>query len=344
MDGCIGVFEVVKFHTKRHRAQIKVKHHEGDLVSRKFQFELFRLNIEDLPDLFNIDQQGRLRSNEAVLSVLEIATSPSHDQEQETSRSIYRWSLREAQLLADPSGRQLLHVLLARSTITKEGLIVTKDGIQAGTSSMNPPLASTATIFIDMSRHLVAVEHTGELSQTAWKEFFEKIVESAAIEAGYTSKLSLESVTRESEIVKTFHSFELVTRLRVTLRIPNPELNRFTRALFEELKKADIREILQDMKNPSGISKEPNALPHAAATIADMGYRKDEAIVEGIRDGQLQSIRTGAQAARGSIQQLKDFVRGLHANSKTKEANQALSAITQEIDRLLPPPQENEGT
>ena len=51
MDGCIGVFEVVKFHTKRHRAIT-----DADRLSDIFSvlaepFEVFRkMDAEDLRD------------------------------------------------------------------------------------------------------------------------------------------------------------------------------------------------------------------------------------------------------------------------------------------------------
>ena len=278
-----------------------------------------------------------MRSDEAIEAVLRNATDHKYDQSQETSKSIYKWSLRDFhRMQTEIENRDLLHVLLARSVLEREGSIVTDEGISTGISSLNPPLASTASCFVDLSRHLVAVEHTGDLSQTAWQEFFEKILEDSAIDAGYYSKISLEPVTEQNEIVRIFKSFEIVTRMRVTLRIPNPELNRYTKELYEDLTRGGIREILQDMKNPNGLSKNPEALPYASAALAEQGYKKGEVQIEGLRDGAQETVKSGTSAARGTVQQLRDFVRGLHANSKTKEAAKALTAIVEEIDKIHP--------
>lgn len=300
-------------------------------MSRNFSFDLFRLNVEDLSDLFAKSGPERLRSDEAIEAVLRNATDHRYDQTQETAKAIYKWSLRDFHRLeTEFVGRDLLHVLLARSVVEREGPIVTDDGISTGISSLNPPLASTAACFVDISRHLVAVEHTGELSHTAWQEFLEKILEDSAINGGYYSKISLEPVSEENEIVQIFESFEVVTRMRITLRIPNPELNRYTKELYENLRRAGIREILQDMKNPDGLSREADALPHASAVLAEQGYKKGEVQFEGVRNGDVEVVKSGTSAARGSILYLREFVRGLHANSKTKEAHRALTAVVAE--------------
>ncbi len=63
---------------------------------------------------------------------------------------------------------------------------------------------------------------------------------------------------------------------------------------------------------------------------------KGEVQIEGLRDGAQETVKSGTSAARGTVQQLRDFVRGLHANSKTKEAAKALTAIVEEIDKIHP--------
>lgn len=306
-------------------------------MSRKFSFDLFRLNLEDLPDLFSPAGPGRLRSDEAIEAVLRNATDHKYDQAQETNKASYKWSVRDfLRLTTEIPGRDLLHVRLARSVLEREGSIVTDDGISTGVSSLNPPLASTLSCLFDLKRHLVAVEHSGELSQTAWKDFLEKILEDSSIGSGYFTKISLEPVAEQNEIVGIFRSFDVVTRMRVTLRIPNPELNRFTRDLYDDLRRAGIRELLQDMKSPDGLSKDENAIPHATAVLAEQGYKKGDVQFEGVRNGEQEVVKSGTSAARGTISHLRDFVRGLQANSRTKEATRALTAVVHEIDKIHP--------
>lgn len=310
-------------------------------MSRRFSFDLFRLNIEDWADLFLYPGVQRLRTDEDLRQLLQVAAEPEQDQIQKTRSAVFKWSLREFRDLRDSNNRELLHVILARSVVERDGLIVTDEGMSVGTSSLNPPLASTAVCFFDLSRHLVAVEHTGELSQTAWKDFLQQILGSAAFRMQRSSTIELEPIPEQNGIVGLFLSFQRVTRMKVTLRIPNPELNRYTRALYEDLQTSEVREFTQDMKNPSGISKAENARPFASAVLAEQGYKKGEVQLEGIRGDAFEQASSGSTAARGSVLGLRDFVRGLHANAKTKEAQNVLSAITAEIDRIHPVPDPN---
>lgn len=305
-------------------------------MSRRFLFNLFRLNIEDNTDLFFQQNVQRIRTDEDLSTLLQVATEFEQDQIQKTRSAIFKWSLREFKELKDSNGREILHVILARSVLERDGAIVTDDGMSVGTSSLNPPLASTAVCLFDMSRHLVAIEHTGELSQTAWKDFMEKIIESAAYRMGRGSTIQLEPIPEMHGIIGLFLSFQRVTRMKVTLRIPNPELNRYTRALYEDLSISGVREFTQDMKNPNGMSKLEDARPFASAVLAEQGYKKGEVIIEGIRNDTFEQVSSGSTAVKGSVRGLRDFVRGMHANAKAKETQNALAAIAAEIDRIHP--------
>lgn len=163
-------------------------------MPRRFSFDLFRLNVEDSADLFLAPDVPRLRTDEDLTKLLQIATDADQDQIQKTRSAVFKWSLREFRDLKDSNSRQLLHVILARSVLERDGTIVTDDGMSVGTSSLHPPLASTVVCLFDLSRHLVAVEHTGELSQTAWKDFLEKILGSAAYRMGFGSMIQLEPI------------------------------------------------------------------------------------------------------------------------------------------------------
>lgn len=310
-------------------------------MSRPFSFDLFRLNIEDSSDLFLESEIKRLRSDEDLVKLLQIATDSDQDQIQKTRSAVFKWSLRDFRNLRDFNDRQLLYVVLARSVLERDGAIVTDDGMSIGTSSLNPPLASTAVCLFDLSRHLVAVEHTGELSQTAWKDFLEKILGAAAYRMERGSTIQIEPIPEKNGIVGLFLSFQRVTRMRVTLRIPNPELNRYTRALYNDLATSGVREFTQDMKNPNGMSKADNARPFASAVLAEQGYKKGEIVIEGVRNDSFEKVSSGTTAARGNVRGLRDFVRGMHANAKAKETQKVLSVTAAEIDRIHPAPDTN---
>lgn len=308
-----------------------------------FSFNLYRINIVDYDSLFLDNSFQPIRSDDDLINLIKRACNPAFDIEQKTRKSIFAWSLREFKEYAPTSGgRKLVSAILSRSIISKSSLIVTDDGIVSGTSASTPPPANTAIIFFDLERHLAAVEHNGELFQTSWRDFFEKIISRSAIGAESSSSISLEPVPEKNGIIGTFRSFEILTRFKITLRIPNPELNRYTKSLYEDLRESDIREYTQDMKNPRGISKNEASRPFASAAIAEQGYKDGEAHFEGIRDGKFEKVSSGAEAAQGNINSIRDFVRGIQSTSKTKEAQRALSEIMKEIDRIHPREQTNE--
>lgn len=313
-------------------------------MGKTFNFDLYRLNIVDIQDLFVPSDAHRLRKDDEIIDVLRLSNSPKFDLEQETKSAIYKWSIRDFCEYPPINGlRRIVSLVLARSVLEKEGLIVTDSGITQGSSAATPPLAHTVILFFDMFRHLVAVEHSGILSQTAWKDFIEKILAKAAQAYDRASFLKFEPVPEKHEIISLFRSFEQLTRIKATLRIPNPELSRYTKALFDDLQSSQVREYEQDMKNPNGLSKQENARPYATAALAQQGYKEGDVQMEGIRGGEFEKVISGSMATRGSIASLKDFVRGLHANAKAKEAQKVLTEVAKEIDRIHPPEIESEA-
>lgn len=307
-------------------------------MGKTFNFDLYRLNIVDVQDLFVASDAHRLRTDDEIINVIQNSSSPDYDLNQETRTAIYKWSIRDFCEYPAVSGlRRIVSVVLARSVLEKEGLIVTDSGITQGSSSPTPPLANTVILLFDMSRHLVAVEHSGILSQTAWRDFIAKIFSNAASACDKASFLELEPVPEKHEIISLFRSFERLTRIKAVLRIPNPELTRYTKALFEDLQTSQVREYEQDMRNPNGLSKEENARPYATAALAEQGYKDGDVQMEGIRGGEFEKVVSGSTATRGSITSLKDFVRGLHANAKAKETQNVLTEVVREIDRIHPP-------
>ena len=190
-----------------------------------------------------------------------------------------------------------------------------------------------------MDRHLAVVEYNSALMRTAmWRSSLHAILDAAARSLEFQSVLRIDPVPREAEILTAFRSFDRLTRLRVRLRIPNPELDRRTERLRKELVAGGIREYTQDMKNPRGLSTSEENLPFATAAMAQAGYKDGEVILNGYRRGNFATVRTGKKAARLRIERLKDFVRGMAATAKSKETRSAVASILEEVDRLAEPP------
>src|SRR4051794_30047190 len=111
-------------------------------MTHRFSFNLFRLNIVDFDGLLPAGLETRLRSDDDVRRVLQVAVDSALDQVQTTRTAVFKWSLRAyIDLGGMVDGRDLIYMVLARSLLEKHGVIVTDDGMDVGVSSSNPPLA-----------------------------------------------------------------------------------------------------------------------------------------------------------------------------------------------------------
>jgi hypothetical protein len=145
----------------------------------------------------------------------------------------------------------IVGITLARSVLQQQGPIVTEDSIITGTSTPDPPIATITHIIFFMERHIAAVANNSLLMDSQmWRASLHAIFDGAAHSLNYRSNLRLEPIPQESEVLEAFRSFSVLRRLRVYLKLPNPELSRHYRNLYKEMHDGGIREFLQDMRNP----------------------------------------------------------------------------------------------
>jgi len=257
------------------------------------------------------------------------------------------WSLREFTLYpadANSEGSETVGVTLARSLITRSGQTVTDHSIEEARSELSPPSADTIHLLFYMARHLTIIEYNSIImSSQQWIAAFHSILDASARLLEFQSVIRLEPVPKEARILSAFRSFQTLTRLRVKLRIPNPELDRRTERLRRELVSGEIREYIQDMRNPRGLSQSDENLPFATAAMAQAGYKEGEVVMSGYRNGKRTTLRTGTRAARGRIEGLKDFVRGMATNARSKETRTAIASILEEVDRIVETPESSPG-
>ena len=311
------------------------------MPDRPLLFDIYRLNVVDegmLPFMGSV-----IRTDSDILRVLSASTDSRFDLTAELDRATYKWSLREFTPYTAESESALsgiISVTLARSVITKSGQTVTDHSIEEARSELSPPAADTMHLFFYMERHLVVVEYNSVvMSSEQWRTALHKILDEGARSLEFQSTIRLEPVPREAAILTAFRSFQTLTRLRVRLRIPNPELDRRTERLRKELVSGAIRDYTQDMRNSRGLSQSEEGLPFATAAMAQAGYKDGDVTMSGYRDGKRTTLRTGKRAARGRIEGLKDFVRGMAANARSKEAQAAIASILEEVDRMVETPE-----
>lgn len=305
-----------------------------------FEFELYRLNIvpED-PFLFK-DMYKEIKTDHDIMQLLKEATKPKYKKVVTGRKHIFEWAVREfCEFFHERIERSPIYgITLAKSIIETTGEIVTDNGIEEGVSESEPPIADTCKLFFYMQRHLVIIERRSYIINSGWRGALEQIFRDVTRELNYIGTIEFEPIPLREKIMKAFKSFDNIIRMRVVLRLPNPELSRYAAQLYKEMEDGKIREYLQDMRNPRGLSKEDGKLPHASIEIASEGYKKGELVLEGIKDQKRKTVRIGRMAARGQIQGVREFVRGMNTIAKTKEAKKVTTAILDEIDRIAIPP------
>ena len=219
---------------------------------KPFVFEIYRLNVIESEELYLSFMGNSIRSDSDILRVLSRATESRFDQDSVSGRSTFRWSIREYSEYMDNATSQVVSVTLGRSTLRQSGQTVTETKFEAALTQMSPPSSETIHIFFYMKRHLVIVEYSSAILATqVWRTSLHSILDRAATSLELHPGIRLEPLPREEEILTEFRSFDRLTRLRVRLRIPNPELDRRTEQLRQEMLKSEIREYTQDMKIPT---------------------------------------------------------------------------------------------
>lgn len=310
------------------------------MARQNFEFELYRINIvQEDPYLFR-EMNKAIANDKDILKILKHATSPAYKKSVEGKKNTFEWDIREYNEYYHERSdiKEIYGVTLAKSTVKTTGDIVTDIGIEEGISKSEPPIAHTCKLFFYMKRHLMIIERRSAIINSGWRGALEEILKTVAHDLSFIGSIEFEPYPNHAEIIKAFHSFDKLTRMRVILRLPNPEYSRFAAKLFSEMQEGKIREYLQDMKNFQGLNKEEGKIPHASAELAAAGYKKGEVTFEGVRNKKRESVKTGKDAAHGQIQGMKDYVRGMNTVLKSKEAKRAMTSILDEIDRIAPAP------
>jgi hypothetical protein len=298
---------------------------------------LYRLNIVDTSNLF---QNLALRADQDVLDVLSHATEEAHDTETRTRAALYRWSLRNFYTSTIEGDSRVYAIgTFARSTISKRGKSVTSSSIETVNSESSPPLAQDTLIVVDLKRHIVAVEYSSLLMQSeVWRKQLEKIVSQTAGDRGFTSYVRLEAINLPERLNEEISSFERVTRVAVTLAIPNPDIGPTFERLHEEMTRGGIRELKQDMSNPNGMNVSGDSLPRASIDMALSGYREGKLVVDGVRDGEVATITIGEtddEVARVKVEGLREYAAGVRDGTKDPTVKKVMRSLLKKMDDLL---------
>ncbi len=317
------------------------------MADRPVDFYLYRMIVDHGGNVFGFMGQPAQGDND-LIEILRRSVGAELDVTKDAQVNQYKYSAREF-VEYDSEGvsaSPIVGLSLARSVVQQQGPIVTDTGIITGTSTPDPPIATATKIIFFMERHIAAVGYNGSMMDSQmWRASLHDIFDGAAKTLDISSSLRLEPIPKNSEVMEAFRSFSLLTRLKVHLKLPNPELSRYTKSLFTQMREGGIRDFLQDMRNSEGLSQQAGKLPYAAVAMADAGYKEGEVHMEGMRNGHKAEVTTGQSAAKVqvSMENVREFVRGTAVLAKTQEGKALTKAILDQINRESPPPQADDG-
>jgi hypothetical protein len=298
-----------------------------------FNFFLYRLNKELRQDLFSSRETAGRSDDEWMAEFLNTVCSRDYDFKKETRRAIYTWSLRNFQDLEGGFSS----VVLARSQLQKTSTIVTDDSLTVGESVSNPPPADTIIMLIFWQRHIVIVENrSGMTTGETWLRNFHAIIDNAKTYISIPVAPRLEPIPIRGTILEHLKNFDKVFRFRVRLKLPNPELNRWSKRIYDEMIEQSLTEYLQEFFSPNGIRVDEKSKAYSSGALAELGYKEGGVQIEGQKDGELIIVDEGRTAIKGKIDQLRSLIRGLETNASGKQLKKALLRIENEVNRLFP--------
>lgn len=303
-----------------------------------FNFMAYRLIKSTEEDLWSMMRENDLKNDDDIINFWEHACSSQYDVIHSTEKNKYKWSFRKGTSITDDQDNRLLDVyILGKSFLEKDALVVDESGFHEDRTYSQPAPAETMELLIFWKRHIVLVENRSQMvTGETWLKHYNEIMIRVAEKMDFKKMPQLENIPPEKSILSIFSNLSKVTRIKVHLELPNPDMSRLTKQLKEKLEEDQIQELKQDMFNPNGMSKNEGGLPHASLALAELGYKKGPVLIEGTNEDGPQRFETGKDTTKGNLIGFKDFVRGLRINTRTKEANGILDAIEAELLMIVP--------
>lgn len=298
----------------------------------------YRLIKSTEEDLWSMMRANDLTNDDDILTFWEHACSSENDVIHETEKYKYKWSFRKGTSLTDENENRLLDVyILGKSLLEKDAMVVDETGFHEDRTYSQPAPAETMELIIFWKRHIVLVENRSQMvTGETWLKHYNEIMDQVAEKMEYKKVPQLENIPPEKSIISIFSRLPKVTRIKLHLELPNPDMSRLTKHLKEKLEEDQIQELKQDMFNPNGMSKKEEGLPFSSLALAELGYKKGPVLIEGEDEEGPQRYETGKDTAKGSLVGFKNFIRGLRINARTKEGNGILDAIESELVRIVP--------
>ena len=199
---------------------------------------------------------------------------------------------------------------------------------EAGVNKFEPV---SIHVVVCMERELVAVEHVIN-PILPMKNLLNDFLRQTVVDWHSKDLLRLEPIPID-HLVTTFKSFDKLTYLKLQLCMPGMNLS-LSQRLFAEMEAGNIGELVQEMRNPQGISQEGGKLPLEAIELAAAGFKNGPIEMEGVIDNKIESMTLGKIPVRGKLMKIGSSVH--NALNGSKSAKGVISLIFEEIDKLVP--------
>ena len=171
-----------------------------------------------------------------------------------------------------------------------------------------------------------------------WKKKLESILSYAAHWQKFTSFVQLDPIAPRPFVESELRKFDRITRLRVTLRIPNPDLSETYRRLYEEMQRGGVREFTEDMRSTKGLDLTGQSLPGASLDMALNGYRSGAIRIDGFVGDEFRPLKIDAEVARieiSGIERIRAYTEGLEDGTSSDEVGRTAAMVIEKIDETL---------
>lgn len=303
-----------------------------------FNFMTYRLIKSTEEDLWSISRKNDLNNDDDIIKFWQYASQSNFDIIHETDKNKYKWSFRQGTTILDDNNNKILTTyVLGKSLLEKDAIVVDDDGFHEDRTYSQPAPAETMELLVYWKRHIVLIENRSKMvTGETWLKHYNQIMIKVSEEMDYKKIPQLENIPLVKSIISIFYKLKKVTRIKVHLELPNPDMSRLSKSLKEKLEEDSIQELKQDMFNPNGISKKEEGLPISSLALAELGYKKGPVFIEGVGENGLEKYETGTKTAKGSLHGFKNFIKGLRTNTKTKEGKNMIDAIELELETIVP--------
>jgi len=296
-----------------------------------FNFFIYRINKEFRYDLFSPREQLVKNHDDILKNYLKSICIDKFDIKNETKNAKYSWSLRRFIEIDE----QTTSIVLAKSELSKDAFIVTNRDLTTGITESSPAPAQVIAILFFWERHLAIVENRSGMATGV--KHYHKIVDNSKSILNTPVIPRLEPVPLQGSIREHLKKFDVVHRLRLKVRLPNPELSRVAKNIYNNMLSANIAEYLQEFGSPDGLKIEDGNLIDQAVSLAESGYKDGGVKIDGEKNGKPVSVDEGKYAIKGKIAQILALIRGIDINSRNNKAlKDSLLLIRAEVNRLFP--------